>query len=185
VTAAVALFVGMVFALGLGLAGMTQPTRVLAFLDVAGAWDPSLAIVMAAAVTVDAFAYRIAKKRGRPLLAASFALPTRTDLDPRLVIGALVFGVGWGLAGLCPGPALVSLASGDRGALVFVASMIAGMYAHRSGERLLARQDRSARTRAGLQGMARRSSRSAPSTTSATIAAAGSTSVTAPTDSPA
>jgi hypothetical protein len=185
VTALVALLVGVAFALGLGLAGMTQPARVLAFLDVAGPWDPSLAIVMVAAVAVYAIAYRIAIRRGRPLLAPAFALPARTDVDARLVVGALVFGVGWGLAGLCPGPALTSLASGDRGALAFVTSMIAGMYAHQVVERMLARQNGSARDRTAPQETAARSNRSAPATISATMSAAGRTAVTAPTDSPA
>jgi len=123
----VAYLVGLVFALGLGIGGMTQPARVLGFLDVAGPWDPALAFVMAAAVAVYAVAARLAARLERPVYAAAFALPTRRDLDPPLVIGAALFGVGWGLAGLCPGPALTALASGAPAALVFVAAMLAGM----------------------------------------------------------
>jgi len=125
---------GALFALGLGVGGMTQPSRVLAFLDLGGAWDPRLGLVMLGAIAVYAPVYRAAIRRGRPLLAERFDLPTRRDLDARLVAGAALFGVGWGLAGLCPGPALTSLASGEPGAVVFVGAMLAGL----AGARLAA-----------------------------------------------
>lgn len=117
---------GALFAIGLGLSGMTQPSKVMAFLDMTGAWDPTLALVMGGALTVTAFAFpRIL--RHRPLLAGQFALPTRRDIDTSLVVGAVLFGVGWGLAGYCPGPALVSLATGTSSALTFVGAMMAGL----------------------------------------------------------
>jgi len=118
---------GVTFALGLGIGGMTQPVRVLAFLDVAGDWDPRLALVMLGAIAVYAPVYRLALRRGRPSFATAFELPTRRDIDGRLLTGAVLFGVGWGLAGLCPGPALTSLASGKPAALVFVTAMAVGI----------------------------------------------------------
>lgn len=133
---AVAFGCGSVFALGLGLGGMTQPARVLAFLDVAGDWDPALAFVMLGAIAVYAPVYRLAVRRGRrPVFAAAFDVPSRRDVDARLVTGALLFGVGWGLAGLCPGPAVTSLASGDPAAFVFVGAMVAGIAASRFVDR--------------------------------------------------
>jgi len=134
VTGIAEFFMGLAFALGLGLGGMTQPARVLGFLDVAGDWDPSLALVMAGAIGVYGTAFPFVLRRRRPLLAAAFQVPTRRDVDGRLVTGALVFGVGWGLAGLCPGPALAALASGDLRAVIFVAAMLSGMAAHRLAE---------------------------------------------------
>jgi hypothetical protein len=139
VTGAVAFVVGVMFALGLGLGGMTQPARVLAFLDVFGSWDPSLAIVMLGAVTVYAVGFGVAMRRGRPALAPAFTLPARKELDTRLIAGALVFGIGWGLAGLCPGPAVTSLASGEAAAFLFVAAMLIGMSAHKLVERVVSR----------------------------------------------
>jgi uncharacterized membrane protein YedE/YeeE len=127
----VAFLVGVTFALGLGVGGMTQPTRVLAFLDVAGDWDPSLAFVMAGAVGVYAVVFRIARRRGRPILAPAFSLPTRTGVDASLIGGALVFGIGWGLAGLCPGPALTSLATATPSAVFFVVAMLVGIGMHK------------------------------------------------------
>ncbi|UHC17117.1 YeeE/YedE family protein [Methylobacterium currus] len=118
---------GLLFGLGLIVSGMADPAKVLAFLDVAGRWDPSLAFVMAGAVSVFAIGYRIATRRGRPLLAARLDIPTRRDLDPRLVAGAAIFGVGWGLAGLCPGPALTLLTVASTPAAIFVAAMVVGM----------------------------------------------------------
>lgn len=123
----VAFVSGVVFALGLGIGGMTQPLCVLGFLDVAGDWDPRLAFVMLSAIAVYAPVYRVVAHRGRPLLASALLVPARRDIDGRLVTGALLFGIGWGLAGLCPGPALTSLASGEPAALVFVAAMLGGM----------------------------------------------------------
>jgi uncharacterized membrane protein YedE/YeeE len=118
---------GALVALGLGVAGMTQPAKVVAFLDVTGDWDPSLAFVMLGAIGVYALGYRVARRRGVPVFAAAFALPTRRDIDARLVGGAALFGLGWGLVGYCPGPALTALASGQVGSFVFVAAMLAGM----------------------------------------------------------
>lgn len=122
-----ALLAGLVFGLGLILSGMTDPAKVLGFLDVAGAWDPSLALVMGGAIAVAAPAFARARRRPRSLLDAPMQWPTRTVVDRRLVLGSLAFGAGWGLAGFCPGPALVSAASGHREAWLFVAAMVAGM----------------------------------------------------------
>lgn len=118
--------IGALFAFGLGISGMTQPAKVLAFLDLFGAWDPALLCVMGAAVTVNFIGFRLANQRAHPLLAARFELPTRRDLDGALVAGAMLFGIGWGLAGFCPGPALVALASGSLDVLLFVLAMFAG-----------------------------------------------------------
>jgi uncharacterized membrane protein YedE/YeeE len=118
---------GLLFAVGLGIAGMTQPSRVIGFLDVFGAWDPSLALVMAGAIAV----YMPVFWGTRRVLAQRLHLPTRKDVDVRLVAGAAMFGVGWGLAGYCPGPALVSLATLTAPALAFGVAMLAGMRLHR------------------------------------------------------
>ena len=126
-----ALACGVLFGAGLALSGMTNPAKVLAFLDVAGAWDPTLAFVMGGALAVNAAAYAATRRRAKPLFAAAFALPTRSDLDARLLGGAALFGVGWGLVGLCPGPALASLARGEREVFVFAAAMMLGMVLHR------------------------------------------------------
>jgi hypothetical protein len=131
----VAFVVGVAFALGLGVGGMTQPARVLAFLDVAGAWDPTLVFVMLGAVAVYAAAFPRVMRRPRPVFGRTFAVPSRRDVDRRLIGGAVLFGVGWGLAGLCPGPALTALASGEPRALLFVAAMVTGITAHRRIER--------------------------------------------------
>ena len=125
------LLAGLLFGLGLALAGMTLPSRVLGFLDMAGAWDPSLALVMVGAIAVHAALGRVIRGREKPLFEARFHLPTRADIDRRLVTGAALFGVGWGLVGLCPGPALVSAATGAPWAVVFVTAMAAGMVAQR------------------------------------------------------
>jgi uncharacterized membrane protein YedE/YeeE len=118
---------GLVFATGLCVSGMTRPQRVLAFLDVFGNWDPSLAFVMVGAIAVASIAFRVAARRPVPVLGGDFRLPDRTaHVTLGLVAGAGIFGVGWGLSGLCPGPAIVSLASGQLGAIVFVGSMVAG-----------------------------------------------------------
>jgi uncharacterized protein len=118
---------GALFAVGLGVGGMTQPAKVVSFLDFAGTWDPSLAFVMAGAVGVYAAAFRLARHRLRPLLSAAFVIPTRRDIDARLLGGAALFGIGWGLAGYCPGPAIVSLVTGRADVVVFVTAMLAGM----------------------------------------------------------
>lgn len=119
--------IGLLFGLGLLVSGMADPAKVLAFLDVTGRWDPSLALVMASALVVSAIGYRVARRRGRPLIAPRLEIPTRRDLDPRLIAGAAVFGIGWALAGLCPGPALTILTVVPAPAATFVAAMVAGM----------------------------------------------------------
>lgn len=129
---ALATFVaGFVFACGLGLSGMTRPGKVIGFLDLAGAWDPSLACVMAGAVATHALLARVILRRPSPLFALRFALPTRSDVDARLVIGSAIFGIGWGLGGFCPGPAIVSLLGGRPEPVVFVIAMLAGMALYR------------------------------------------------------
>lgn len=132
---AIEFLVGLVFGWGLLLSGMTDPGKVQGFLDLFGAWDPSLAFVMAGAIAVSFFAFALAKKRSTTLLGGAMHLPTSRDVDKPLVIGALVFGVGWGLAGFCPGPAIVSMAAGQPKALVFVLAMLAGMVAFGAFER--------------------------------------------------
>ena len=126
---------GLLFGLGLAVSGMTDPRKVLAFLDVAGRWDPSLLLVMASAVAVTFAATRLVLRRGAPLLDARFHLPTRDDIDPPLLAGAVIFGIGWGLAGYCPGPALASLAAASTDAIAFVAAMAVGMLAYRAMRR--------------------------------------------------
>ena len=121
---------GTVFAIGLGISGMTRPIKVIGFLDFFGNWDASLAFVMIGAIAVYFVAYRWSRKMASPLLAAEFSLPTRNDLDARLIIGAAIFGAGWGLGGFCPGPAITSLAAGAAPVAVFVAAMAAGIYLH-------------------------------------------------------
>jgi len=121
---------GLVFGLGLILSGMTDPGKVLGFLDLAGAWDPSLALVMGGAIGVGLFAFAVARRRTAAFLGGAMHLPQNRDIDRPLVLGSLVFGIGWGLAGFCPGPALVALGAGHWQALVFVLAMLAGMAAH-------------------------------------------------------
>jgi hypothetical protein len=134
-TAVSALLVGVLFGLGLAVSGMTNPAKVVGFLDVAGAWDATLAFVMGGGLLVNAIAYRLTLRRKAPLFATAFQLPTRRDIDLSLVAGSVLFGVGWGLGGFCPGPALASLGIGawqgagllEPGVGVFVVSMLAGM----------------------------------------------------------
>ena len=121
------LLAGLVFGLGLILSGMADPAKVLGFLDLAGAWDPSLAFVMAGAIAVAALAFALAKKRTVSVLGTAMKLPTSRDVDRRLVIGSVLFGIGWGVAGFCPGPGLVALGMGELKALVFVGAMLVGM----------------------------------------------------------
>jgi uncharacterized membrane protein YedE/YeeE len=123
-----ALLSGLLFGAGLFISGMTNPAKVLGFLDVAGTWDPSLAFVMGGALAVNALAFAATRRRARPLFAEKFALPTLRELDVDLLSGAGLFGVGWGLVGLCPGPALASLLRGDPQIYAFVAAMTAGMW---------------------------------------------------------
>jgi uncharacterized membrane protein YedE/YeeE len=118
---------GLLFGLGLVLAGMADPNKVLAFLDVAGPWDPSLGLVMGAAIPIGAVAFALARRRSSSLLGLPIELPRRTDVDVPLVLGAALFGVGWGLSGICPGPALVSVASGHAEVLFFVVPMWLGI----------------------------------------------------------
>lgn len=124
----IALVSGSLFGAGLVIGGMTDPAKVIGFLDLAGRWDPSLAFVMGAALCVTLPTFQWLKGRSRPVLDTRFHLPTRRDLDPQLIGGAVLFGIGWGLAGLCPGPAIASLWAGDPHILAFVAAMIAGMW---------------------------------------------------------
>ncbi len=124
----VPLAAGLLFAVGLAVSGMTQPAKVVGFLDVLGAWDPSLAFVMLGAIAVYLAAYRgLVLKAKRPLFAERFSLPTRTDIDLPLLAGAAIFGVGWGLSGFCPGPALVSFGAGVKSAMWFVPATLLGM----------------------------------------------------------
>lgn len=121
------LLAGLVFGLGLIVSGMANPAKVLGFLDLAGAWDPSLAFVMGGAIAVGAAAFFVARKRVVSLLGSPMRLPISREIDRRLVGGSLLFGIGWGIAGICPGPGLVVLGMGELKALVFVAAMLAGM----------------------------------------------------------
>ncbi|WP_323750920.1 DUF6691 family protein [Marinobacter sp.] len=118
---------GLIFGLGLIISGLANPAKVLGFLDLAGLWDPSLALVMGGAILIGLFAFSVARKRSLSLLGFNMKLPTNTKIDKRLVGGSLMFGVGWGIAGFCPGPALVAAGAGEIKGIVFVASMVAGM----------------------------------------------------------
>jgi uncharacterized membrane protein YedE/YeeE len=129
----VAFVAGALFGLGLTVSRMIDPAKVLGFLDVAGNWDPSLALVMVGALAVMAIAYRVAGTRTGPMFAGTFRIPTRRDVDGRLVTGAIIFGIGWGLVGFCPGPAISGLALGRYEVYVFVLAMLAGMTLQRYG----------------------------------------------------
>lgn len=122
---------GLLFGIGLVVSGMADPAKVLNFLDLFGAWDPSLAFVMGGAVIVAFFGYRLVLRRGAPMVGGKFHLPTRNDIDGRMLAGPAIFGIGWGLAGFCPGPALTAIGLGSIGALSFVPAMILGMWAAR------------------------------------------------------
>ena len=126
-----ALACGFIFGLGLAISGMMNPARVIGFLDVTGNWDPTLAFVMGGAVLVMAVAWRIRARMAKPLFGDQFSLPDRSDLDPGLIAGSALFGIGWGIAGLCPGPAIASLVLSPVSVLPFVAAMFAGMAIHR------------------------------------------------------
>jgi len=123
---------GIVFGAGLAIAGMTNPAKVLAFLDVAGSWDPTLALVMGSALAVSAVGYQLARRRERAWLGDAFAIPTLRDLDASLLGGAALFGIGWGLVGLCPGPALANLCRGSAEIALFVGAMLAGVLGYRA-----------------------------------------------------
>lgn len=119
--------IGLVFGLGLIISGMTDPGKVLGFLDLAGPWDPSLALVMGGAIVVGVFGFTLASRRRTSLLGEPMQMPTARQIDRRLVLGSLAFGIGWGIAGFCPGPAVVSLGTGEPKAVVFVLAMLVGM----------------------------------------------------------
>ncbi len=127
---------GLVFGLGLILGGMTDPGKVIGFLDLAGSWDPSLAFVMIGAILVGLFAFTAARRRTKTFFGGAMHLPKKSDIDRRLVIGSVIFGIGWGLAGYCPGPALVSAGAGQEQGLVFTVAMLAGMLVYVVAERL-------------------------------------------------
>ena len=122
---------GLLFALGLGVSGMVRPEKVQGFLDVAGRWDPSLAWVMGGAVVTSFVSLRLMRRRGRPWFAGAFGWPTRRDITPQLVTGATLFGVGWGLSGMCPGPAIVDLVTLQPGVWLFSGAMLLGMGLYR------------------------------------------------------
>lgn len=126
-----AFMAGVIFALGLGLAGMTDPAVVLAFLDVTGAWNPSLAYVLGSALVVTMIGYKWVRRRNAPLFAAKFEFGTNTKLDASLIGGSLIFGIGWGMVGYCPAPAIVGLSFGETMTWIFVGSMFLGMLLHR------------------------------------------------------
>jgi uncharacterized membrane protein YedE/YeeE len=124
---ATALISGIIFGIGLIVSGMFNPAKVLGFLDIAGQWNPSLIFVMAGAISIGFFAFRMAKKRGKTWLATPLYLPDNNVIDARLILGSILFGVGWGVAGICPGPALVLAGSGYTEGIIFVMAMLAGM----------------------------------------------------------
>ena len=136
------LFAGLLFGAGLALSDMINPARVLAFLDVAGAWDPTLAFVMAGAMLPSAAAYRLSRRMRRPLLADTFQVPGNRKLDTQLLAGAGIFGIGWGLVGFCPGPAIAALGFGMWQPWLFVGAMLAGMLVHRTYRATLERPRR-------------------------------------------
>lgn len=140
---------GFIFGLGLLVSGMVQPAKVLAFLDIFGAWDPSLAIVIGVALIVTFVGYSLAHGRGAPVLAERSLWPTATNIDARLILGSVLFGVGWGLVGLCPGPAIEALVSLSPAVIVFVLAMAAGMVGHGLWERRLAAPPQKALTADG------------------------------------
>ena len=119
---------GALFALGLALAGMTQPLKIIGFLDVFGNWDPSLVFVLASAVGVYYVSFQFVVKRKTPMLGGKFMIPTRTDLDPKLIVGGLLFGAGWGISGLCPGPILATVGTGTTSVFTLLITMTIGLY---------------------------------------------------------
>ena len=121
---------GVLFGLGLSVSEMVNPVRVLGFLNVMGPWDPTLIFVMGGALTVAVPGFQLARKMHKPFLAVSFTMPTRKDLDRKLILGAVIFGMGWGLAGICPGPSLVAINTLDGRVIIFVLAMLAGIVIH-------------------------------------------------------
>jgi uncharacterized protein len=134
---AVAFAVGVLFALGLVVSEMINPARVIGFLDVTGRWDPTLLLVMAGALAITLSSFPLILRRTKPLLATQFSLPTKSRIDSPLIFGAVIFGVGWGLAGFCPGPALAALASGSVSVILFVIAMVLGQWLATSFEKAL------------------------------------------------
>jgi uncharacterized membrane protein YedE/YeeE len=131
----IAFFAGLIFGIGLLLAGMANPAKVLGFLDLAGAWDPSLALVMGGAIGVALLPFAWARRQTHSVLGAPMQLPQKRELDRRLILGSLVFGIGWGIAGICPGPGVAILLTGHWQAVLFVAAMLAGMLLYTALER--------------------------------------------------
>ena len=127
ITILTALLAGLIFGTGLILSEMANPAKVLAFLDMTGSWDPSLAFVMLGAISVGAIAFSVARRRSQTYLGSSMQLPTSRVIDKRLILGSLAFGIGWGMAGICPGPGLVLVGAGNLHGMVFVAAMLLGM----------------------------------------------------------
>ena len=128
---------GVLFGIGLTLSGMTRPDKVIGFLDVSDSWDPSLAFVMIGAIAIQLIAYTFEKSMDKPILSTNFLIPTRKDIDLRLIGGAVFFGVGWGIAGVCPGPALVAAGTGKATAWLFVATMFSGMALFQAIQRIV------------------------------------------------
>jgi uncharacterized membrane protein YedE/YeeE len=145
-TTLVALISGMVFAVGLGIGGMTQPAKVIGFLDFTGNWDPSLAFVMLGAIGVHSLFYRMLRNRPSSRFSFVISLPSQTEIDSRLIGGSVIFGIGWGIAGFCPGPALTSLASGNSSAVIVSIAIIAGIFVFDLIRVLLAREVRAENT---------------------------------------
>ena len=144
------LLAGLIFGLGLIVSGMANPAKVLGFLDIGGAWDPSLILVMGGAIGVASIAFFIAKKRATSFIGAEIKLPYARHIDRRLIIGSALFGIGWGLAGFCPGPGLVSLGMGETKALVFVSAMLIGMSLFEFLEKRHHTSDRDTKSATGL-----------------------------------
>ena len=132
----------LIFGIGLGISGMTLPAKVIGFLDITGQWDPSLMAVMAGAILVHAVSYRFIIKRRNPVLTSEFKIPTKRDIDWKLIHGSAIFGAGWGLGGFCPGPALVGLVTGEPSVVIFVLSMVAGIYLHRFFDKIVLKSER-------------------------------------------
>ena len=130
-----ALVAGLLFGIGLIVSGMTDPSKIIGFLDLAGAWDPSLAFVMGGAILVGLIAFRFARRRRAPFLGGAMLVPAARTIDPPLILGSVAFGVGWGLAGYCPGPAIVAYGAGQDKAVVFMVAMIAGMALYEAADR--------------------------------------------------
>jgi len=129
--ALISFVVGLIFAIGLGISGMTQPQKVVGFLDLFGQWDPSLIFVMGGALAVHLVTYRLIRKQPHPLFDRQWHVPTKTEITPALMIGSIIFGIGWGLGGFCPGPGITSMASLELKPVIFVISMLVGMWIFR------------------------------------------------------